>query len=236
MIKKFQVQKFNTPEEAIISCGNKLNLSLTENKKIPILLLLSGGSALKVLEEILPEALGEHITISMLDERFSENEKINNFCQMQKTGFYELALASGCNIIGTLPRPKESGANFCQRIETSLKAWQKNNPNGKIFATFGMGTEGHTAGIFPISNTTEFENLFQKENWLTYYSANTKYTERVTTTLSFFENIDYGFALVCGAEKQPAFKRLMQANEPINSLPALGWQKLKNLEVFTNIT
>jgi 6-phosphogluconolactonase/glucosamine-6-phosphate isomerase/deaminase len=235
MDKKFQVQKYANADEAVFACGQALNNTLIENSKFPILLLLSGGSALEILDEILPEALGEHLTISMLDERFSRDHKINNFSQMQATSFYELALANNVNFFGTLPRPEENIENFARRMELTLKTWANKNPSGKIFATLGMGPDGHTAGIFPFSDKTKFDDLFLSENWTIGYTAPHKYSERVTTTLTFFEKIHKGFALVCGAEKKSAFDRLITCVDKINFLPVLGWQKIKNIKIFTDI-
>lgn len=235
MNKKFQVQKYTSPNEAVLACGQELNKALIDSKKTPILLLLSGGSALRTLDEILPETLGEHITISVLDERFSQDAKINNFAQMQFTGFYELALAGNCNIIGTLPRIGETISQFAMRIEKALHDWAIENPSGKIFATLGMGPEGHTAGIFPMDDKIKFDSLFLSKNWTVGYTAPHKHAERVTATLTFFEKIDEGFALVCGTKKKPALDKLLLSDkDEINLLPTLGWKKIKSVKIFTD--
>ena len=235
MNEKNQVQKFNLKNEAILACGDALNKALLANKTTPILLLLSGGSALEILEEILPEALSEKLTISLLDERFSQDKKINNFSQMQTTSFYELALAKNCNVIGTLPRLNENISEFAKRIEQALQKWVSENINGKIFVTLGMGPDGHTSGIFPVPDETEFKNLFENENWVTGYTAPHKYSERVTTTITFFRLIDEAFALVCGIEKKSVMDKISEGKEKINILPALAWKKIKKITIFTDI-
>lgn len=218
-------------------CGEYLNACLIENKKQPILLMLSGGSALTVLDYIGDHALGENITVSVLDERFSEDTNINNFAQLQKTEFYIAALNAEVSFFGTLPRPGEKIEELATRFEKNLKIWKDKNSNGLIIATLGMGPDGHTAGIFPFNDKTEFDKLFNSGHWVVPYNADGKhqYPERVTTTLNFLRNIDFGFAYVCGPEKKQKLEEVKNKVGEIHNLPALIWHDIKNLKIFTNI-
>ncbi len=124
------------------------------------------------------------------------------------------------------------------RWQISLTDWKKNHPQGKIFATFGMGADGHTAGVFPYPEDPQFfsEN-FENSRWVAAYSpaGKTPYPYRVTLTFSFFKMIDEAIMLVCGEEKRPAFERLIKGDEQAHNLPAIGIFETKHYQIFTDI-
>ncbi len=265
MNNKFQIFVQADKEAAAAEAGEHLNLLLTEHKKTPVLLLVSGGSALGILDYVGSTSMGENLTVSVLDERFSpgvevnpvrsslispndENNNdtpttpadtsngVNNFAQMQKSDFYQLAFDAGSSFFGTLPRQSESMAELKARWETNLKNWKKENPDGLIIATLGMGADGHTAGIFPQADKEKFKNLFESENWVTAYTAKTQHAERITTTATFISKIDIGLVYVCGLDKKTKLSEVIKNQSEINTLPALLWHKIKDTRVFTDIT
>ncbi len=225
-------------EDVAETAGKALNQLLFNNKGEPVLLMLSAGSAFKILDEIQQENMGPELTITVLDERFSLDPKVNNFSQLQKIPIYKIAEAAECNFIGTAVRPNETQAEFVARWEARLKDWKDKNPNGKIFATFGMGPDGHIAGIFPYADNEQlFKKLFLGNNWLTAYSATGKnqYPERVTTTPAFFRLIDAAVVYITGDEKKEAIKKFASKSAPLHELPAMVLWDIKNVEVFTDI-
>lgn len=232
------INRFETKEEAAATAGEAVNHLLMMNKTAPVLLLLSSGSSLSVLDYISASALGGNLTITMLDERFSQNAEINNFLQLQKLDFYPLAQEANANFIGTLPRNGENIDDMRARWEIALKKWRKDNPQGKIFATFGMGADGHIAGIFPYSDDAAFfENTFENQHWVAGYKAASKheYPDRLTTTFPFFKNIDEAILFVCGEEKRPALEKLMKGDSQPHELPALAIYETKHSQIFTDI-
>ncbi len=227
-----------TSEEAAATAGKTLNNLLNENKNLPILLMLSGGSALNILDYISASSLSNKFTISVLDERFCQDAGINNFLQLQKQNFYQQALSMEVNFIGTLPRNNENMEDMRVRWELALTNWMQNNPTGKILAIFGMGADGHTAGIFPYTeNPVFFENQFENHHLVTAYEATGKhkYSSRLTTTFPFFKKIDSAILYACGKEKKAVLEKLVKGTAQPHELPALGIYKAKNLEIFTDI-
>lgn len=264
MNNKFQIFTQADKDASAAEAGEHLNLLLTEHKKDPVLLLVSGGSALEILDYVGSTSMGENLTISVLDERFSQDVTINpvrnsvispnsennndtpitsadtsngvnNFAQMQKSDFYQLAFDAGASFFGTLPRPNESMPELKARWETNLKNWKTENPDGLIIATLGMGADGHTAGIFPQADKEKFTNLFESENWVTAYTAETQHRERITTTATFMNLIDIGLVYVCGIDKKPKLDEVINNQGQVNTLPALLWHKIKDTRVFTDI-
>src|ERR1051326_364995 len=187
---KLEIFHAENPEAAVAWAGEALNQLLGDYKKLPVLLMLSGGSALSMLDYVGKTVLSENLTVSMLDDRFSQDAAVNNFLQMQKTDFYVDAQEADVSFLGTVARPGEKIEELNARWEKNLKAWQMENPEGKILATVGMGADGHTAGIFPYPEDPEkFDRLFNRDSLTVAYNAigKHKYSERVTTTLKFFE-------------------------------------------------
>lgn len=232
-----EIHHQTSPEAAAAEAGEYLNAFLTEHKSQPVLLLLSGGSALNLLNYVGAGAVGENLTISVLDERFSQDPAINNFAQIQTTQFYSDALAAGCSFFGTLPRNGETEAELAARWQDNLGSWEKENPTGLIAATFGLGSDGHTAGIFPFpENPAEFSQLFESENLVVAYKALDKhqFPDRLTATLTFIDKIDAGFAYACGNDKLRALQDVLTGQKPISDLPGKAWLKIKQLDIFTD--
>ena len=237
--KNLEIFRQNDKNSAAAEAGEYLNAALAENKKSPILLLLSGGSALNILEYVGESALGANLSITMLDERFSEDANINNFAQLQKSDFYKDAFNVEASFFGTLPRPGETAENLRTRWDKNFKNWREENPTGLIIATLGMGADGHTAGIFSFpEDPDKFQKLFLSENWTVAYNTDNKnkFPERLTTTLTFLKLIDFGFAYVCGADKKDKLDKLTSANIKTAELPAAVWREMKNVKVFTDIS
>jgi 6-phosphogluconolactonase/glucosamine-6-phosphate isomerase/deaminase len=238
MHNHLQIFRQSDSVSAAAEAGEHLNGFLTENKKMPILLMLSGGSCLSIIDYVGQTALGANLTVSVLDERFSQDPEINNFLQMQKTDFYKDAFEAEASFFGTVPRNGESAEDLRQRWDKNLKTWRTENPRGLIAATLGMGQDGHTAGIFPFpENPSEFNRMFGGEAWTVSYNTDNKnkYPERITTTLTFLKMVDFGFAFVAGAEKKETFDRLTSADVKTAELPATIWREIKSVKVFTNL-
>lgn len=232
-----KINRFPTKKEALTGAGELLNGLLIKTLKNPTLLMLSAGSALEILGYVDEKTFSENLTVCMLDDRFSKTVDINNFLQLQKTDFYILAQNAGVNFLDTLPRSEEQILDTASRFENNLKTWKAKNTSGIIIATLGMGPDGHTAGIFPETDKKRFIDLFQSDPWVVGYNAKNKhkYPERVTSTLTFFKQINEGIAFVCGQEKKQKLDELLANKTEVNLLPATAWAGIKNLAIFTNL-
>lgn len=238
MANKFEISREPDKAAASAEAGEYLNSLLTENKSSPILLMLSAGSALSILEYVGGQALGPNLTVAMIDERFSQDPAINNFAALQKTDFYKDALDYNVSFFGTLPRKDDSVQSLTSRFEHNLRAWRRENQFGKIFVTLGMGPDGHTLGVFPFpEDSNQFHKFFESENWAVGYNVGEKnqYKERVTTTLTFLKMADAGLAFVCGSEREAKLDRVIKNQGEVFELPALAWHRIPNVKVFTDI-
>ncbi len=227
-----------SPEKAIEKAGHYVNESLEDFKGSPVLLLLSGGSSLKMLEYIDLSLFGPDITIGALDDRYSRDPKINNFAQIVDSNFFRGARERSASYIDTRPGEDESLENLADRFENELHNWISENPEGKILATIGMGADGHVAGIMPDpAEKDRFSEIFESDRWVAGYDAKEKDPKnplRVTTTLSFIKKIDRSITFMTGEEKRSALEAALDSGS-FDEIPARVIQEISKASIITDI-
>lgn len=231
---------FKSENGAAKGAGRKLGKMLQKNINKPILLMLSGGSAFKILGFVPSETFSPNLTITALDERFSFKKNANNFSRLKRLYFYKKAKSAGAEFIDTRPYKRESLASFTRRFENLIRGWKSSSPAGKIIITQGMGPDGHTAGIMPYPKSPRlFSKLFKnKKRWIVGYDAGKKniYPKRVTTSIFFLKNIvDESVAYITGMEKAEALGRLKAKNGSSAETPARVMREMKKASIFTNL-
>ncbi len=227
---KLGITESETKEGAVVKLAEDLSLYLSQNKNkgIRTLFLSSGGSSLSVLDYVSVDVLGDYLTIGVLDERYDETNKNNNFTQLTKTEFYEKANKAGCGFIDTSIKEGQSQEELASFFEKELKEWRSENSNGEIIATVGIGIDGHTSGIMPfLEDENKFTEFFESDKRVVSYDATGKnsFPERVTTTMTFLKQLNRIFVLITGSEKSNAFLQ-MQKEGSIAEIPA---RILKNI-------
>jgi 6-phosphogluconolactonase/glucosamine-6-phosphate isomerase/deaminase len=218
-----------------------LNLLLKEYNTVPILLMLSGGSAFNLLHDIHPEHIDDRVTIAMLDERYSRDHAINNFSQMTHLPFYKLAHMRGAAFVNTRLEDDKSIEYFARDYESKVRKWDFENrmAGGVVIATMGIGTDGHVAGIMPYQDDhATFTRLFDDQNkWIVGYDAKEKneHRHRVTTTLPFLRKIDHTICFVAGENKKDALHKALAQDGSLFETPARIVHEMKNLQIFTTL-
>ncbi len=224
------------------SAIEKLNETLKEAAGKSVLLLLSGGSALELLDGIDVSSLNSNVTISVLDERYSTNPAENNFAQVVATEFYKSAQSRGVNFIDTRILNNETKEELAKRFNSSLVDWFKNNPNRTVVATIGMGPDGHASGIMPFpEDPDKFKSMFDNEkvdDFITAYDATGKnqYTKRVSTNMNLLRKINVAIAYITGENKRDALEKVKAENGSLAPTPARILREIKgNVFVYTDI-
>lgn len=228
---RIKIESCETAEEAIDGAASKLTSSLenalARNKKI--LLFLSGGSNLKILDLISKELLDNPaITIYVLDERFSADPSLNNSLQIKEKGI---------NINLIVPGDQESLQTFADRFDKELVTWLEQNPDGEVICTLGMGPDGHMAGISPMpEDPAKFDETFNQDKLVVGYTGNLSPPERVTTSPNFLAMVNLFIALILGEPKRPAFNSFINRETKPSTHPIQLLHKfLGKTIIFTDL-
>ena len=218
-----------------------LNMCLKRANQKQVLLMFSGGSALELLDGIELSLIGKHITVTVLDERYSRDPAINNFAQVAQTDFYREAEKKGIDYIDTRVHYRITLHRLAGKFDRALKRWRKNHPEGCIIVTQGIGEDGHTAGILPYSNQQrKFQRLFEhKQKWIVAYSvpkAANKYTRRMTVTFPFLrEQADCSIVYATGKDKRRAIRKTLAKSGSLEATPSRVIQQMAAARLYTDL-
>lgn len=224
-----------TSQNPVVTAVTRLNEVLASYAARPILLMLSGGSALAILEHMDVTLLGPHVTVTTLDERFSTDSEINNFTQITTTDFYKKAAEQGTRSISTIIKDSETLLEAGKRFDTALHHWRESHRDGVIVATMGVGAEGHTAGIFPHQPSLDPETT----DWVVSYEVPPEvnpHTTRITTTPSFLKTqVTQAICLITGEEKRDVLQSIQSADCAFVDMPACVMRDMSSVTVVTDL-
>lgn len=208
--------KIEDPAELIASSIlNQLKLS----KKV--LFFATGGSSIAVasrVADLLRADSLENLTVMMTDERYGEVDHADsNWFQLIQKGF----VLPGAKLIPILTGEgiEKTTENFILNLEEELK-----NAEYKI-ASFGVGADGHTAGILP--GTVAVHSL----DLACHYDTPT--FSRVTITPMVIEKLDEAVVWMQGENKWPVVENLSEVIE-IEKQPVQVLKKVPLLTIFTD--
>lgn len=193
------------------SIGERISRCLGQHKDMPVLFLISGGSALKALDGIDEQVLGSNTIVSVLDERLDVESKDRNFFQLMQTDFYKKARARS--------------VKFVPLFDTNF--------SGTVIATMGIGVDGHTAGIMP------FSEILESNEWISQYNAGERsiFPLRHTVTINFLKNkVDYAFVYVVGEDKKEILEKVLTSSDNMTQYPSRVIHHMKNVEMYTDLT
>ena len=204
----------------------------------PTLLMLAGGSAHIVLDHINPQYLGSHITVTVTDERFTDDLEENNFAVLQSLPFYNDLVGVDAFCIDTQIFGEETISGHAERFEKNIRDWKAEFPKGIIIGLFGIGKDGHVAGIIPgIFSDVEFKKKYEGERLVAYQDiahSDQPYA-RVSTTFAFMRMVDFPLFYITGKDKKQALKHALEEKGILSEIPARIMQEMKGVHVFTDI-
>lgn len=200
-----------------------------------VLLLVSGGSAFGLLDCIDESILSDQVTIGVLDERYSEDEAINNFSQLRETDFFKKCQDAGCGFIDTSVKNGESHKEFTNRISGLISE----NKDKTVIVTMGIGLDSHTAGIMPFpEDENRFKELFENTDLVIGYDAEDKNEFRLRTTVTntfLREYVSNAILFVSGENKKSALEKTLETSVDLHKVPARIIHSMKNVTIVTNI-
>lgn len=186
-----------------------------------VLWILSGGSGGKVCAEVSKRLTAslDNLVTTLSDERYVPlNDPDENWKQLIDYGFSVPGATTYRPIQG-----KDRATTAHELGEFIEKAYS--DADYKI-GLFGIGADGHTAGIKP--GTTAVE----ADSWATDFSGDD--FERITMTFNAVKQLDEIVVQAMGADKAAILKQLL--NEDIDSKiqPAQVLKSVKNSTLFTD--
>lgn len=187
-----------------------------------VLLLLSGGSnisvAVKLFQKLSHKDLSE-LSVSLTDERYGQiGHKDENWQQLLDAGFNPgNALAY---------RPLNNGT--IQQTDSMFNSWLESQIKSVdyIIGIFGVGSDGHTAGIKPLSpasSSTRLVTFFEGEDF-----------KRVTISFNAIRKIDEAIVQASGSDKAGVLKELLTEDLPITQQPAQILKEVPKLTIISN--
>jgi 6-phosphogluconolactonase/glucosamine-6-phosphate isomerase/deaminase len=187
-----------------------------------VLCLLSGGSGIAVAVEAdkkLAKTDLSNLFVSLTDERYGElGRKDENWQQLLDVGFS----LTGANLYRPLNGKdmRQTTADFNDWLTKQFK-----NADYKI-GVFGLGIDGHTAGIKPNSIATKSQDL------AVYYTSDD--FERVTITFTAIRQLDTAIIQASGIDKKTIINSLMNETPSYINQPAQILKFVPNVRLYTN--
>src|SRR6266702_4646630 len=167
--------------------------------KLKVLWLLSGGSNVEIEMAVLKRlkhATAENLTISMIDERYVPLESANsNWHAMLNAGLNGKKTKLEPPIVDWSLSLKDAAIDWAQRLGRAIK------DADVVIGQFGIGADGHTAGILP-----DTPGVHEEKELVIGYKG--KDFERLTTTPAVFHELDLAVVVAMGEAKKPALERM----------------------------
>ncbi|MGK2896715.1 MAG: 6-phosphogluconolactonase [Candidatus Saccharimonadales bacterium] len=183
-----------------------------------VLWLMSGGSGGRVSVDAakqLQDIPLENLYVTLSDERYGPIGHPDEN--------WQLLLNDGFSLPGaTLYRPLTG-----QERDTTTKqfaSWLENvlESVDYVVGIFGIGADGHTAGIKPGSDAVEATTLTASYDGDDY--------ERITITPAFMQHVDEAVVQAFGQSKHAVIRQLLERGMSLNEQPA---QILKSIPIVT---
>lgn len=196
--------------------SEKLLSLLAEHDRI--LFLVPGGSAAPVANLALSRLSAENlsrISVMLTDERYGEPghpESNGNYYQKIE------------NISFTSVLDGSELAETVSRYEKNLER-EFSQTNYRL-GLFGIGADGHTAGIMPQSPAIKSERLAESQLTPAFL--------RITITPLAIFQLDEAFIFAVGSSKWPVVSDLLSRDLDITTEPAQILTKLKKLTIFSD--
>ncbi len=221
-----------------VAAGKHISDILAINAGRPILFLVAGGSAQAVLDYINSEYLDDKLTVTVTDERFTDDIFENNFDNLQASSFYNELVQVGAFCINTSMRVDDTLESMASRFEKDIKSWKDDYPKGIIIGLYGIGADGHIGGIIPgIYHGEEFDKKFLGDTSVETVIdlPESKFPYRFSTTLSFMKKIDFPVIYLTGENKKAALEKALDKDTIITDIPARIVLEMKSPTIFTDI-
>lgn len=213
------------PSLGITEQSNALVSLLSEGKHV--LWLLAGGSNIPIAAEIVanvrasvsPDTL-THLSLALTDERYGPvGHADSNWFQLQQTS---------CDLWGITTYPILRDLSLRETIDAYNKdAEEFLHTADVIVAQFGMGADGHIAGLLPHCSALRSDRLVDGY-------VGTPFT-RISLTLPALHTIHKAYAFIFGESKKNALQILHDRYVPLEEQPAQILKEIPEAYVYQDV-
>ncbi len=224
---------------AAAHAAEALHHALLQSHTHAILLLLSGGSALALLQRAPKDVVWENVTIGVVDERYRADKDDRNDIAVRTAILTKHACASGAHFV-SIAHSAPTRTDAARRYEEVLHTWHNIHKDGVVVALLGIGPDGHTAGIMPFPEDPQmFAQLFDNpQRDVVGYDATGKnpFPERVTLTMTYLRaRVNHAIVYACGIQKRTALSRVLAPDGTLAQTPARIMREMRDVHLFTDI-
>jgi 6-phosphogluconolactonase/glucosamine-6-phosphate isomerase/deaminase len=187
-----------------------------------VLWVLSGGSGIKVVletDKLLSDTDLTNLSVTLSDERYGDIGHENENWQQLLDGGLKLEGA-------TLYRPLVGEDRSVTTDEFGAWIMQVINAADYKIGLFGIGSDGHTAGIKPHSPAVD------TAAWATYFKGDD--FERITMTPLAISQLDEAVIQASGRDKLSTLKQLTNKEIDVADQPAQILKTVSKCTLYTN--
>lgn len=187
-----------------------------------VLWLVPGGSAMKVATKVLAgleDIDTSKLCITLTDERYGRPDHSDeNWIQLEQLGFNVSTINAYRVLRGE--NIETTAQDFSDKLERLFET------HDYKIGLFGIGADGHTAGIKPHTvavTSDEYAAQFEGADFA-----------RVTMTPKAVAALDEVVAYAHGSEKYPALRQLLHENVDIYDQPAQALKAVPKVTLFSD--
>ncbi|WP_234571683.1 6-phosphogluconolactonase [Rhodohalobacter sp. 614A] len=224
----FNLNIFDSPENAASSLAQQIidqTLEIIE-KQGSCVWAVSGGSTITKLYDALllhDEALREicnKLTVIWVDERVvPHTHQDSNFGSAYN---YFWSKYKDANLI---PVPYQQDAEEAAKVYDSVLSENGVEPGNVDITILGMGTDGHTASLFPGNSA-----LMERNKKIVFVEDSSVQQPRVSLTFPFINSSRHIYLLFYGAGKAHTFQQAVNSGS-VDDYPVLGIKRA-NLGIY----
>lgn len=188
-----------------------------------VIWLLCGGSNIPISRaamKLLPQKFKSRLTVMQTDERFVDPESMDCNWHALMAGGFALEDAAAYPIVDGKHTLAETAERYAERVKEQFARAEY------IIAQFGIGANGHIAGIMPDSVASR-----SKDPVVGYDAGDFK---RVTLTFDMLREADEAYTFAYGSTKKEALTNLAEGKMSRTELPAGIVQEIPISNVYTD--
>lgn len=213
----------------------------------PVLFLASGGSTAAIAADVCgalrsrfvldPGIPARFLTVSLVDERFGlEGHPDSNWRLLLEKGLRPEDMRTMPILAGASGRA-EGLEDATDRFDAFLADAAARADRGELFIAglFGIGSDGHTAGILPESPASEISAGPPCAGCRLPFASGYRSTpfSRITVSPAFFPHIGFAAVYAAGSGKWPVLENL-QKELPVRDQPAQLLKLAKETLIFSD--